>query len=248
MFAAPLGSYLATRLLGTPSTTTAMTYRRGKAPRRVYRRTGGRKRRSTAVQKVVKRALQYTNELKSIDFTVNFSSTALSNGINYIIPIVQGTTGSSRTGRQIRVSMIELNFTAGVNVATGATAPNNDVYRFHVISDHQSNGAAPARTDIWTAVTYAGYHKNTDNLRRFTHLYDSGVKEVNQVMQASAAGSFQYTHHNVRVPCDVLVSYYNSGNAGTIADCEKNGLFFIAGSLNSLVAFQGYVRVWFRDI
>lgn len=241
------------KLLENEQTTAAinrMPYQTSRASS--FRRIrGATKRRRTVaaktVRSIVRRSLQVNHELKSIDTTITLNNFGSGVGKVYINPVIQGTTGTTRTGRNIVIDHIELKFMVTVPINPAASVPDGDAYRFHVIQDNECIGTTYATGDLWQSAATIGYQKNMDNKARFKILYDSGVKSINPTVVAAVNGN-QYVGHTVTVRGANMAHYYNAGNAGTVADCEKGALFFVCGSFQGYASFSGVARVYFRDV
>jgi len=181
-------------------------------------------------------------ELNFVDTNVNstFSTTGqvvLLNGM------AQGTSASTRIGRKILMKSLEWKFR--LLVEAGATT---NLIRYAIVVDHQSNGAAPAITDIYDSVNPTAL-RNISNKARFTVLYDSGLitmigNTTTVAVGLEQLGSEGYKRINIPVQ-------YNVGTAGTVGDIQTNGLFLItmgstgAGSADANAT--GTLRVRYLD-
>lgn len=92
--------------------------------------------------------------------------------------------------------------------------------RIIVFRDIMPNGSTPALTDVLVEASSSSAY-NVTNLNRFMILYDqtaslTGALGTDNSQRAVA----------IHVPLN-FVTYYNSGNAGTIADIEKNSLYML---------------------
>jgi hypothetical protein len=128
--------------------------------------------------------------------------------------LAPGTAINQRLGQRTH-------FTSGaldVNSSVTATTGTDQFSRFLVVLDHQPNGAAPAITDVLTAVGVIA-PINLSNRNRFVVVVDKKFH-----LNASAEPGSQKSFH-CRMPA--FVTTYNTGTAGTIADITSNSLYFI---------------------
>ena len=108
-------------------------------------------------------------------------------------------------------------------------------HRFLLVLDSQTNGAAPAITDVLTSVSTLAY-PNLNNRSRFRILLDKTV-----VLNASAE-PFSHTFEKHFLPLNIAVTY-NAGNTGTVADIATNSLYFIALGTQAAGATAGACTV-----
>lgn len=162
--------------------------------------------------------------------------------------LTQGTTANTRVGSRIELKSVAFraNFQSGTS-ATGVTP-----LRIKIVYDKQSDGAAPAATDIMAGDSIDG-HNNLANAGRFITLFDQTWQPVSGFGGgASGAGASQAQCLEGFVKCALPVKY-NSGNAGTIADIVAgavyvlawtNGVTFGGGGLDA----TGHFRIRWTDI
>jgi hypothetical protein len=152
----------------------------------------------------------------------------------------QGTTASTRVGRQVVIRDVEYSLAFYATPTTGI----DQIDRFLLVFDRQSNGSAPTITDILESNSpFALLNKDTSS--RFVVIVDN-VKSVN----ASAEPESNVLTGHVTRRVNKLVQF-NAGNAGTIADINTGGMFLV--SLGNLAAgatagsIIGRVRVAYTD-
>jgi hypothetical protein len=115
--------------------------------------------------------------------------------------------------------------------------------RIVVVQDKQTNGAALAITDVFNAVQVNSL-QNIYNAERFRILYDT------RFMLNAYGEPISQRVVNFEIPLNVLTTY-NTGNAGTVADINTNSLYLLvfgnvgAGATASTVT--GNVRLSFTD-
>lgn len=152
-------------------------------------------------------------EKKFLDstFTTDGTSTAVIGIMNAMAP---GTSASTRIGRRILMKAINLRLLLQREDASTATV---QAVRFMIIYDRQTNGVAPAMTDILDTGTITSQH-NMANVYRFFTIMD-------RTMVLSGAGgntiNFSKKYKSINLPV-----VYNAGTAGTVADINTGGLFF----------------------
>lgn len=185
-------------------------------------------------------------EFKFLDTTVSsdMNTTAillLLNGMQY------GNTAITRIGMKINIKSLEMRLLLRPTVTTGV----ENHCRWTLILDRQPNGAAPAAvTDILTAQSNTGMH-NLANRKRFKILRDQSFTLGSVVAGASTGMPTARNEHVYIKFRKGLVTEYNTGNAGTVADISTNSLYLmyfgseVAG--NTDVACNGLVRIRYTD-
>lgn len=216
--------------------------------RKLPQATGKAIKRLLGVKTSIPRLLKATHELKNIDVQYHASPSGPLSLATLLSGIIQGSSGINRTGREIYIEHVEVHF--DIYLVPNVLA-NSDAYRIDVIRDAHSKGAAPGATDITTNNTYVGYLYNNDNVKRFRHLYDSKVRVLNCHTTGVGVGVGTFNNRvafNKKIRVGAKTRYYNTSNAGTIADCETGAIYLVLSTENSQTTFDGQVRVWFRDV
>lgn len=162
--------------------------------------------------------------------------------------LTQGTTANTRVGSRIELKSIAFrsNFQSGTS-ATGVTP-----FRIKIVYDKQSDGAAPAATDVMAGDAIDS-HNNLSNAGRFITLFDQTWQpQVGYGGGASGAGATQAQVLEGYVKCALPVKY-NSGNTGTVADIVAGAIYVLAWT--SGVTFggagldaTGHFRIRWTDI
>jgi tetrahydromethanopterin S-methyltransferase subunit B len=176
--------------------------------------------------------------VKAVD-TSNALATDTTGAMALLNGIVPGVGFAQRVGRQVRCHGMLLRVKCAVTAGTGV----DQTVRVLVVQDHQTNGAAPAITDVLTAVGTVTF-RNLINQARFKILCDK-VFDLNATAEAGSIRSFQ-----LRLPVKALTQF-NDGNAGTVADIVTNSFYvmvmgsIVAGVLASTTTVQ--CRYLFSD-
>lgn len=161
-----------------------------------------------------------------------FSTPALINGIG------QGTGSNQRIGRKVLLKAIQMRYTAQSGVIAGGNVPMQN--RIIVFYDKQSNGAAPAITDVVVANSFVS-PLNLNNSDRFVILFDE-LTESAQGATFMISGS-RYTKCNLE---QMFV-----GNNALIADIAGGAVFIMAANNSDPVVGQAtstYVHTRVRYI
>lgn len=174
-------------------------------------------------------------ELKTIDEVsqaYEFSSTGT---INLINGVAQGTDFTQRVGRKFNMKSILLRG----RIAVGAT-PTGGTWRLMLVYDKQTNGAAPAITDIVDAIGMSGV-QNLSNRDRFVVIMDkSGFLEATTKITIPFK---KYKKCNLEV--------INGGTGDTVGSIQTGALWVISmGNLaTGVTAITGTItsRVRFKD-
>lgn len=158
--------------------------------------------------------------------------------------IAQGTTGSSRVGRRITVS--------GINIKGyfhHAEASSHSQGVFYVIWDKACNGANPVISDIFAASVGSQATtemRNLDHVDRFQVLARKVVQMYGGAAGSSTVGNFEINLKNLKIP----VSY--DATTGAITDLSTSNIFLVAGSNTSgtatAVDINGYCRIRYYDM
>lgn len=216
------------KLRGTGFRVSRSTALRGGAKYSKYRRQN--------LQKQIKMCMLKLSERKHLTTLVSGGNTTA--GAVLSLPLMsQGTSSTTRLGNQIVIT--DLRWTGSVT-ATPATA--GDIVRVIVLWDKQSDGAAPAVTDVLESASYAAPY-NLDKVgSRFSIVFDGHVNLMNSA--TTLTSDTRWIHGSKKFE---KVVYY-TGNAGTVADILRNNLcvIFISQTANSSsnVNFQ----ICFRDL
>lgn len=178
-----------------------------------------------------------------------------------IITLLNGLTVGSehyqRIGRQVRIKRIKLSAQIGTN-PDDTTFTSQQAWRIMLLLDRQANGAAPAITDIIGGISNAGtnlYNSgygglmpiNPLNLNRF-HVLADYVKQASSLVTQTQPALQIYMWVDIDVSVNILTKY-NAGNAGTVADILQNSIYVVAIRTNTddnNDFFRYWARVYFE--
>lgn len=205
--------------------------------------------RKLVTKKQVKTMINRTIETKFL-----YSAyTSLSSDIRSTTPyyglingVVQGNTDNTRTGDRVRYGLLDMH----VNIAK--TGNNNTGTQFRVMLLRLKNprGATPASSTIQLATNRPMEimdDVNYDWNSRWAIEYDSGVLVYPMTQMSS-----QYQQYVIHIKKNLdLVTDYSLGNAGTIADIEKNALYLYittdSGTVSEFAALYTF-KLEFKDM
>lgn len=185
------------------------------------------------------RALKYLNtEQKFIDNQQTENAVTSTFNVVDLVNTTQGDTGTSRDGRQIKLTSILHKFT----IAANATAATN-LTRIILLIDKQPNGATVTPADYLTDVTINDSivsPRNLDNIKRFTLLYD-------KVFTTTASASTRRISRKFYKKLNMIVRY--DGNAGDVTDLTtRNVVLLTVGdqAVNGAL-LTSFIRIRFVD-
>lgn len=143
---------------------------------------------------------------------------------------------------KVTVRSVELRLYFGATPATGI----DQVHRWQIFMDRQANGAAPA----------VGGHLVANNVYAMRSLatrkrYKILVDKTYNIDAVGEPGSFRTAKFYMKFKRPIITEY-NAGVAGTIADIVSNSLFFycvgtVAAGATAGVLY-GYARVRYTDM
>lgn len=176
------------------------------------------------------------SEWKYVD--VAFATAVNATGsITLLNGLAPGSSASQRIGMKVTIRSLEIHMTHQVTAATGV----DQSHRFLIVQDSQSNGVGPAAlTDFLTTNTTLA-PRNLANRRRFRFLLDKSFYLSSSA--ESGSGGVHKFYLKLRTP---IVTEFNSGVAGTIADIVTNSLHFVAVGDVAAGAAAGSAAVYCR--
>lgn len=179
-------------------------------------------------------------EKKNIDTSVTFPTFGVATGaITLLNGCAQGTTASTRLGRQIRLTSLYLRAAwAMAPTSTGSTP-----IRVMVVYDKQANATPPAATDVLVTDVLQNVN-NLSNSRRFVTLLDHVVPCIGTAgPQSVSLVLYKKLNHMVE---------FNAGSAGTIGDIQSGSVYALIWNLGTIgvASLVGLVvtRIRFTDL
>jgi len=153
-------------------------------------------------------------------------------------PVIQGSSATTRIGRRILMKSLYIRWFAQlVSTTTGGTP-----YRMLVVYDSQTNGTAPAVTDVVLTDEITS-PMNLNNSRRFKTLCD-------KTWECLGTGGPQSITLEKYIKLNLPVEF-NNGNAGTVGDIQTGSIYVICWTGNGLAVTVPtsvfYSRIRFSD-
>ncbi len=193
----------------------------------------------------------FHGELKFRDtFVGDTNLTVAGQVFNTVVQIAQGPGESERIGRKVRIRHVSIR---GKMRMQSTATPNSmsNLWRFLVVQDRQSNGAAPGFTQVIQNGPILNF-ANLENSQRFRILAD-----VTRPISASAAfgdgttnGSGEITQFfKLEIPVNIRVEYDSLISTGAIASIRTNNITVLVNALSGTepVIVQFTSRVLFTD-
>lgn len=134
--------------------------------------------------------------------------------------MAQGTSANTRIGQRILIKSIQLKINL---VRENAATTTLQQVHLSLVYDRQSKGAVAAvYGDVWGGNTFPGTDlRNADGLGRFFVIWDH-VENIEGVNMGGSSSKFIEFFRKVNLPV-----YYNTGNAGTVADIDTGALILM---------------------
>lgn len=156
-------------------------------------------------------------ELKNIDVNpIGFPAFGATSGtLTLLNGCVQGAGASNRISRRVTLRSVQLRGRIQMAATTTGASP----IRLIVFYDRQSNGAAPSATDLLTGNSISDF-TNLSNNRRFLIVAD----EIRSCIGTAGPQSVYFNFYRKLN----LVTEFNTGNAGTVADIATGSLYVLA--------------------
>jgi len=168
-----------------------------------------------------------------------------------LLGLIAGNTDNSRVGNHLTMTNISIHGEVYVESDAGfvvSDATAFDDVRIIVVYDKQSNGTAPAITDVLNTADINSF-RNMNQLDRFIVLKDKRMSlHTNLTFEGSTSvrnaimpSIFKF-NKKVALPVD-----FADATTATIANIKTGGLFVMAISRNGLAATHLTTRVKFLD-
>lgn len=160
--------------------------------------------------------------------------------------LAPGNSASDRIGMKVTIKTIEFKY----NIRSGVNQTASVWNRVLIVIDRQANGTAPLSVnEILMAQSHVA-PRNLANRKRFKIIYDKTLTTDPQITnQGGVLQRFQKGYIKFRRP---LVTEYNTGIAGNVADISTNSMYLIyfgeqaAGAQNSTLT--GFWRIRYTDM
>lgn len=158
--------------------------------------------------------------------------------VRLLNPTMQGVTAATRLGRKITMTSLLVK----MSIALAPTSTGGSPCRVLIVYDKQTNGAAPAITDVLLANDFHS-PQNLNNTDRFTVILDKITDPVSVSNNASISHNFYKQFQLELVTKDT--------SAGDVTDIITGGIFaFTAQNSAVLVvtpAIISFTRIRFFD-
>lgn len=181
------------------------------------------------------------DELKFVDAAVSFTAWTTAGAIAILNGVAQGTDYNQRIGRSTLLKSILFRISVGksANNSTGSTC------RFLIFYDAQTNGAAPAVTDVLAAASYLS-PMNLNNRDRFKILCDTYIDTEAYTADPIATGTFKNETKTMFKKFNMECQF--SGTGATVGSIATGGIFIllISDEANT-VGYEFYSRIRYTD-
>jgi len=169
---------------------------------------------------------------------VAFTGAAGAGASQLLNGLVPDSTATGRIGRRVIMKSLYIRVLATLATTSTQGAP----IRMLVVYDKQSNGAAPAVTDVMTTNSFISVN-NISNRDRFVTLCDQVLPNI------GTGGNF--TENLVVYKKINLPVQYNAGTAGTIADITSGSIYITFAQGGTILtvgpSITYYARVRYTD-
>lgn len=189
------------------------------------------------------RALMGPLEKKYLDVTTTTVSPITTAGaiVSTFTIIAQGTTEVTRVGGKITVT--NFNIRGNISGLSQAAGQVGDIVRIIVFVDKQTNGAAPAVTDLLKTANIYSY-LNMDNVDRFQVLKDKFVS-INQTGILAATSVYENKVFKVNKKLNMPIHY--ASTTGAITEVKSNNIYLLHISLTGESQISYSARTKFTD-
>jgi len=162
--------------------------------------------------------------------------------------LAQGTDSTTRIGRKISMKSIQGHYVFTSQLQASGLLPAGVLggwVRLLIVYDMQTNGATPTVADILQNATSNALTSplNLNNRERFKVLVNKYRCIDPSNSQSAMIRFYKRLNHDV---------IFNAGNAGTVADIQTGGIFFVLATTLTATAApltdgNAYVRIRFLD-
>lgn len=205
---------------------------------------GSLSRQVKSLQKVVK---TLTPELKYLDTAMDASNIPGTGSVVHLTGLAQGTGQGNRVGNSVNITSV---YCAGFWVRNITDPSINALTRIAIVCDKEQIGdTAPTAADIFSIPGEPTFvAPNLSNLERFrilhiSHIYDSnmmGLDSDNIALRAPTQQNvFEYMWKG-----NIKVSF----NGTAVTDVEKNNIYVVYLSNDTVIDFDGTCRIGYTDM
>lgn len=188
----------------------------------------------------------YTTSAQLVWKTTTVGSVNPTSG-DSVLCIPQGTTQSTRIGRKIVVTEIDMKA-----YITGGNGSPYHIFFFAVVLDMQANGAMPTWTDIYTPLPTANEYTHNPfremaNTQRFKVLKQwRGTTNTGTLETGGAAYGIVKKSVKWFKKCRIPIEY--SSTTGVISELKSNNIVLVGSCYpNTGVYFNGKCRIKYSD-
>lgn len=172
-----------------------------------------------------------------------------------IVGLTQGTNENNRIGNKVGISSIHLYGTITKQNSSVLSLGNlfaNDILRFMLILDTQTNGVIINKDDVLDlgTGTYMNAFRKLNRSSRFKILKDeylttaqAGISWDGTNYVSPFTAQHVEWHHKFNSPLVIELS----GTSGAIGEFRTNNVYFMMFSSNSNLHFNGRTRIRFTD-
>lgn len=213
---------------------------------------------SNVLSKIAHEGPKKKKEYKFVDLgSSNFLTLNTTGTVTLLNGLVEGTDVVDRIGRRIFMKSIQVKgWLSFINPTDFNLAGSCQFARILLVYDKQTNGAAPAYTDVIQGLSSAGTATNTfldfksmPNMDRFTIIRDHSFMVPSEVFGQN--DNEKQWHINWYIPLKGIPTMYNASN-GNVADIKTGGLFMLSLGSSTFTAtpttFTYNTRVVFTDV
>jgi len=183
---------------------------------------------SGALVRMSKRVGGWAQNERSLNFKdINNSYSPGSWASTLLNGLAPGTSASQRVGNQIRIKLIRCRYYVDEDY---------DLARFVLVYDRQSNGVAPTTAEVFQNITIVS-EVNWTYRDRFVFIEDTVIPFNGD------------DHYELCIETDLLTTY-NNGSAGTVADIATGSLYiFVFGVTSAAGGFSptAFVRIEYEE-
>lgn len=227
-----------------------MVWKQKKYGKKKYKSWKGKKwgNKRSSLKQYVKRVAFSIAERKYIDTAISVT-VGTTPTVTVLNALAQGTSDSTRIGGKIAIHSIEAHLVV-VSAAGTAQPATGDLCFTGLILDKDCKGAAPAVTAMYSGNFPPSAVRVAATMKRFK-LLRSHTCPTMLMGTAPGTGSPANPPQGITMlkafGPPLKVPY--GGNAGTVADINQNGLFFICSTYlqASTCSMYGTIRVWYSD-